>query len=248
MKIGVYGLGRFGYFWAELLSEKFDVYAYNRSPGRAVPPTVTRCSLEELGDCDAIFLCVSISSLEPVVKALCGYVSDHTVVIDTCSVKSYPVTVMEQYLPGDVRYIATHPMFGPDSAKDGVRGLPLVYCSGRCEDEDNRFWLETFRSYGMRVLEMTPEEHDREAAYTQGITHFIGRVLNELHLKPSQIGTVGYNRLLEIVEQTCNDPLQLFHDLQRYNAFTHEMRLTLRGSIEHTMYILTQADPESAGE
>ncbi len=64
---------------------------------------------------------------------------------------------------------------------------------------------------------MTPDEHDREAAFTQGVAHYIGRVLSDLGIQRSPIGTVGYNKLLEIVEQTCNDPWQLFLDLQRYN-------------------------------
>ena len=54
---------------------------------------------------------------------------------------------------------------------------------------------------------MTPDEHDREAAFTQGVAHYIGRVLSDLGVRRSPIGTVGYNKLLEIVEQTCNDPL-----------------------------------------
>ncbi len=28
-----------------------------------------------------------------------------------------------------------------------------------------------------------------------------------------------------VVEQTCNDPLQLFADLQRYNPYTKQMRM-----------------------
>ena len=39
---------------------------------------------------------------------------------------------------------------------------------------------------GLVIQEMTTHEHDREAAYTQGITHFIGRTLNELNLHPSR--------------------------------------------------------------
>ena len=42
---------------------------------------------------------------------------------------------------------------------------------------------------------------------------------------------MGYNKLLEIVEQTCNDPWQLFLDLQRYNPHTREMRARLEKSL-----------------
>ena len=89
---------------------------------------------------------------------------------------------------------------------------------------------------------MTPAQHDKEAAFTQGITHFIGRVLEELELGASKIGTVGYKSLLEIIEQTCNDPMQLFYDLQRYNPFTHDMHMQLKQSIDNTMHTLDEAE------
>ena len=95
----------------------------------------------------------------------------------------------------------------------------------------------------MRVIEITADVHDRDAAFTQGITHFIGRVLNELQLEDSEISTMGYKSLLTIVEQTCNDPFQLFMDLQHYNPYTHDMRQKLNESLRKTMAMLADADP-----
>ena len=246
MKIGVYGLGRFGYFWAELLSGKFDVSAYNRSIEKPCPENVKRCSRDELLNCDVIYLCVSISSFEKVLKSLSPDIKPGTLIVDTCSVKTYPTSVMENILQKDISYLATHPMFGPDSGKNGVEGLPMVFCSGRCPEEVQQEWISAFRDFGLDVIEMSAEQHDREAAFTQGITHFVGRVLGELDLHSSEIGTVGYKSLLEIIEQTCHDPIQLFYDLQRYNPFNHDMRLALMKSIDDTMLKLTDADIEEA--
>jgi prephenate dehydrogenase len=78
---------------------------------------------------------------------------------------------------------------------------------------------------------MSPEDHDREAATTQGLTHLVGRVLAEMQLRPSAIGSLGYQKLLEIIEQTCNDSWQLFLDLQRFNRYTREMRRRLEDSL-----------------
>jgi prephenate dehydrogenase len=97
------------------------------------------------------------------------------------------------------------------------------------------FWKETFASLGLRVVQMSAEEHDREAAFTQGITHVIGRVLKDMDLQPSPIATVGYKKLLEIVDQTCNDPWQLFLDLQQYNPYTRQMRQKLQNSFQRIL-------------
>ena len=235
MKIGVFGTGRFGALWARILSSKFPVQAYNRSERPAPAPNIPLVSLEELVRCDAIFLCTAISSMENVLTAISPLVRPGTLVADTCSVKVYPVEAMKRILPGNVDILGTHPMFGPDSARDGVEGLPMILSRVRLPEESYAFWREVFLSCGMRVVEMTADEHDREAAFTQGIAHFVGRVLKDLDLKPSSIGTVGYRKLLEIMEQTCNDPWQLFIDLQRFNPHTREMRGRLQESLKRIL-------------
>ena len=232
MRIGVFGLGRFGAFWAGLLAKSFDVYGYSRNPDRITPEGVRRIEYEELFSCDVLFLCNAISSMETVLSAMKDYLKPGTLVVDTCSVKVYPVNLMRSLLPEQVGILGTHPMFGPDSGKDGVKGLPIVLCQERISDEQYIFWKDCFREMGLVLQEMTPEEHDREAAYTQGITHFVGRTLNELNLHESSIGTAGYTRLLDIIRQTCNDPWQLFLDLQKYNPYTSQMRRDLHRGLE----------------
>ena len=177
----------------------------------------------------------------PVLERIGSRIKPGTLVADTCSVKVYPIGEMVRLLDSGVNILATHPMFGPDSGKDGVAGLPLVYHPVRMTGQQVSFWRETFYSWGLRVLDLTPDEHDREAAYTQGITHFIGRVLNDLSLSPSEIATKGYAKLLEIIEQTCNDPIQLFVDLQKYNPYTGEMRSSLAASIRRYMDMLSDS-------
>lgn len=235
MHVGVYGLGRFGSFWAELLARDFPVKAYNRSPDRPTPPGVERVGLDGLSHSDTIFLCVAISAVEEVVSELAPRLPDGVIVADTCSVKVHPVRVMNTRLPETVQVLATHPMFGPDSAVNGVAGLPLIYWPERISDKEAESWVSWFGRIGLNTMKMSPQEHDHEAAYTQGITHFIGRVLDDLSVRPSPIGTVGYQKILDVVQQTCNDPEQLFLDLQRYNPYTPEMRGKLKAALERVL-------------
>lgn len=231
MVIGVYGLGRFGTYWAEHMARRFDVAAFSRDLGRPHPPSVRRVDRDELLRSDVLVLCVAISAMEQVLAEIAPLLAPGTLVMDTCSVKVHPARAMLRLLPEHVKILATHPMFGPDSGRDGLRGLPLVFSPLRMDNELIDFWRGEFQSMGLDVVEMTPEEHDREAAYTQGITHFVGRVLGRLNLKPSPVATAGYRDLLDIVSQTCNDPWQLFVDLQRYNPYTAPMRGDLHRTI-----------------
>lgn len=226
MQIGIYGLGRFGAFWASVLAEHFDVLTYNRSD-KPTPPGTTKTDIAGLCGCDTVFLCTSISSMSEVARKLAPHLTKTTLVADTCSVKTYPLDVLSKELPGDVPIMGTHPMFGPDSAVAGMRGLPLVLTPARHSESHVSLWRDRFTSMGLRVIDMTAEEHDREAAVTQGVTHLVGRVLDEFGLVSSTISTKGYSALSEIVEQTCNDPRSLFLDLQRFNPFTPDMRRRL---------------------
>lgn len=236
MTIGIYGLGRFGTFWSKtLLSGGNKVYAYSRSP-HTVSSGVEMVSEKEVLSKDLLFYCVSISKMDEVLKRTSPYMVPSTIVMDTCSVKTYPISLMEKYIPSNIYTIGIHPMFGPDSAKDGIKGLPIIMCNIKEKNEKYEMVKSLFESMSLRVLEMSADEHDKKAAFSQGVTHFIGRVLSEMHLTPTEIATKGYNELLEIVNQTCNDSEELFHDLQHYNPYTREMRHSLRLAIENVGY------------
>ena len=79
---------------------------------------------------------------------------------------------------------------------------------------------------------MTADEHDREAAFTQGVAHYLGaRVGGEWACGSPRSPPSATSNWREIVEQTCNDSMQLFVDLQRYNPYTAEMRERLEDAL-----------------
>ena len=235
MTVGVYGMGRFGRLWAELLSRNFRVLAANRSPVADPPEGVTMVEAEDLGECRALFLCVAISAVPSVLERISPHLRSGQLVADTCSVKLQPVAWMSEALPEGVQILGTHPMFGPDSLRNREGALPLVLSPVRVEGETYATWREHFHALGMDLYEMSPEEHDRQAAYTQGITHLIGRILADFGVPDSKIGTLGYRRLQQVMEQTCNDPYQLFLDLQHYNPYTPEMRSRFTESLSRVL-------------
>jgi prephenate dehydrogenase len=229
--LGIYGLGRFGRFYAELLSRHASVKAFSRNPGSPLPAGIERVDEEALCDQPVIILCVAISGMREVLQRIASKIKPGTLVMDTCSVKSMPARWMEDLLPAEVKILATHPMFGPDSARGGIEGLPMILHPVRLGSAELGRWCTFFEKLGLSVQLMEPELHDRQAAFTQGLTHYLGRVLAELELEPSRIASLGYRKLLEIIEQTCNDSWQLFYDLQQYNPFTREMRDRLAASL-----------------
>ena len=238
MTIGIYGLGRFGMFWGKVLSQYYTVLGWNRTPKQDVPPGIKPADEDEVLATDVVFFCVSISSFQDVLKRVASRIPPGTLILDTCSVKSMPVRWMLELLPEENRIIGSHPMFGPDSGAGGLQGLPMVLCPARIGEKELNYWTGEFSRIGLRVLRMAADEHDHQAAYSQGITHFIGRVVDDLDLEAYPISTLGFQKMLDVVAQTCNDPFQLFLDLQRYNPYTGEMRERLYTSLMKMLAIL----------
>ncbi len=231
--VSVYGYGRFGRLWADILANDFKVKVYSRRglKDHEVSNGVEIATKESLFDCDVIFFCVAISSFEQVLIDSSAYLKPDTLFVDTCSVKMMPVEWMLKHLPKNSEIIGTHPMFGPDSYNKN-NDLHMVMCDVRTREKNFDFWKNYFMDKRMMVEDMSPLQHDKMVAYSQGITHYIGRVLADLNLQSVSINTLGYEKLLEIIEQTCNDSWQLFLDLQKFNPYTKEMRRNLQHSLD----------------
>ncbi|MFQ6609561.1 MAG: prephenate dehydrogenase/arogenate dehydrogenase family protein [Fidelibacterota bacterium] len=231
-QIGIIGYGRFGKILQRILSSGctlkiFDPYVDD------IPPEVRSENLTEIAQSSILFVAVPIRNFESAIRQIAPVLGERTTVIDVCSVKSFPAKIMEEYLPTSTGIICSHPMFGPDSYSP-YRELKMVMHPLR--DIYHRYTvLKTyFESHSIRIVELSPEDHDRLAAVSQGITHFIGRALEKTGVRSTPINTLGFNDLLGVIEQTCNDSLELFKDLQRYNPYTDETIHRLEDAIRET--------------
>jgi len=237
-KVSIIGFGRFGKTLVRLLQDDFNLVVFDKNKKAFESLKQTKKlriakSLQEVYESDVVFYAVPISSFENVIKTHKKHFKDGQLLIDVLSVKVHPKNVFEKYLKGsNVQALLTHPMFGPDSSKDGFEGLPIVIDRFLTDKENYPFWKEYFRKKGLKIVEMKAREHDQLAANSQGVTHFLGRVLESFKMKPTSIDTTGVKKLQEIIELTCNDTWQLFRDLQQYNSYTKRMRVKIGRSYD----------------
>ena len=219
--VGIIGFGRFGKVLANILQKGFSIIAYDPNPIDAFPG-VEFTDLESILKEKVIFIAVPIRHFESVVREISPNLNDGTTIIDVCSVKKYPVEIMGTNLPDNVGIIATHPMFGPDSFRSNNRLKMMMSDTKDIYDQFN-FWRRFFSDQGIHIIEMSADQHDRMAAQTQGVTHFLGRMLKEYGIRKTSIDTQGFCDLLDLVDQTCNDTWELYTDLQLYNPYTEDM-------------------------
>lgn len=232
--VAVIGFGRFGQLWAKILKDDFVVRVHDESDNAAEKAAELGLELHDLSSAlasDVIFYCVPISEFEKTILSHLPFfasMSGRRTLIDVLSVKLHPQEIITKHLPAGYSSILTHPMFGPDSVNlGGLQGQTIVMDRFKSSDSEFAFWQQFFSKKGLQVIEMSADEHDRLAAESQGVTHFVGRILGEFGFEGTKIDTLGARKLLEIKNQVCNDTWQLFVDLQTYNPHTRAMRVKL---------------------
>lgn len=229
LKIAIVGFGNYGQFLAKtFVRHGHQVLAYSRSDYSDVAQELGVSYFNNVDDLceqhpEVILLCTSILSTEKVLKSLpMQRLKRSTLFVDVLSVKEFPRNLFLQHLSPDFDIICTHPMFGPESGKNGWNGLPFVYDKvrvGRDESRTSRCdrFLDIFSNEGCRMVEMSCAEHDWHAAGSQFITHTTGRFLEKLKLDAMPVDTKGYETLLTLVENTAGDSFDLYYGLFLYN-------------------------------
>ena len=235
-KAGIIGFGRFGALLAGVCQPVFEVYIVESNldcADKARASGFSVIAFEELTNMDFIFLAVPIFQTESVIQQLAPLVQENQVIADVCSVKVYPVNLMKKYL-GKAQIIGTHPLFGPDSAKIGLKSLPVAFCPVSIAPENELLLRQMWESQGVIVVDTTPEKHDKDAVYSMAFTYSIASIILNMDFPVIAFTTRSYNAIREIATISANDSEQLFHDMLFYNPFYAAMKAELDVSIAKT--------------
>lgn len=224
-ELGLIGLGSFGQFMVPHLKPFFKICAFNRSDRSADAKRlgIDYESLEVVASKSVVILSVPVQFLEEMLIKIKDIVQPGAMIIDVSSVKVKPVELMIKHLPKNVEILATHPLFGPQSGKNGIEGLNMVLSPIRTKRgrSTEKFLSQTLK---LNVLERTPEVHDKQMAYVQALTHFVGRAVNEMDIPDVEQKTNAYQYLLDIKRTLGQDSMDLFLTIENENPFAKEVR------------------------
>lgn len=241
MQIGIIGYGEFGVFIKDAVNSLFphiQVKVYSRSH-KADNKIFFEKS--EVCNCNYIIPCVPISAFENTIKEIAELVSPHSTIIDVCSIKVYPVKILKRYAK-HIKYIATHPMFGPNSFENknyDMTNKRLVITESNTEESELRKFIDFAKSLRLEVIECTSHEHDELEAKTQFMTMYIGQILKELKASKSKIDTVSYRKLLEVLEIVKSNDI-LFKEIYMYNPYAKIQSSSIIKSAETVLKKLTK--------
>ncbi|XP_024018354.1 arogenate dehydrogenase 1, chloroplastic isoform X2 [Morus notabilis] len=230
LKIGIVGFGSFAQFLAKtMLKQGHFLRATSRSDHSELCLNLGVSFFRDVeaflgADNDVIMICTSIMSLTEVVKPMPLHcLKRPTLFVDVLSVKEFPKNFLLQVLPEESDLLCAHPMFGPESGKNGWKDLACMYERVRIRNEAlcSNF-LQIFEREGCRMLQMPCGEHDKMAARSQFLTHTIGRILYEMEINSTPMNTKGFESLLLLKENTVKDSFDLYSGLFLRNRYAKQ--------------------------
>lgn len=233
-KLAIIGFGEFSRLMIRSLSPYFEVLVSSR---QKITDThgLDFQQVEHATALSQEFIIPSMPSqfLEDFFTENRTHLNPDALVIDVCSVKVKPVEVLSRVLPQNVQLLATHPMFGPASAKDGLKAQKIMVYPVRVSreryDKIKQFLSGTL---GLKVIESTPEEHDHMMAYAQGLSHYIGRAMQEMDIPKSELTTKAYQDLLDMKHIQGGDSLELFESIMFENPYAVEVNKQFKRTLK----------------
>lgn len=222
--LGLIGFGQFGRLMASQLRERFAIGVHDvMADEQAIENAgFEPLSLDEAAVRDVVVIAVPVQAMEAVIARIAPLVRPGATVVDVASVKMLPSRWLSHYMPETTHIVATHPLFGPQStARGGLAGRQLVICPIRGEQHLKVAALG--EAMGLRVRITTAEEHDREMAYVQALTHLIGRSLSAMDIPDESLKTQTYQHLLDLTGLIGNDSFELFTAIQTMNPYAQQV-------------------------
>lgn len=206
MKVGIAGLGLIGgSLGASLRRHGYRVLGWDHDPE-------TAARAQELGlvdgladhgsalaqEVDVLILAVPVGAMSELMTTVGPAISPGVVVTDVGSAKRRAVEAVAPHLADGVDFVPSHPMAGgessgPEAADPNLfEGATVIVCDGGSETARQtvrRLW----EKLGARVVEMTPEDHDRAAAVVSHLPHLLAFALarHGVEVEAAAPGTLG---------------------------------------------------------
>ncbi len=226
--IGLIGYGVFGKLLADKLKDFFEIKIYDKKEILLEEKkNLQKSSLVEVLNQKVIIIAIPVQFQEQFWVENANKVRRDSLVMDVSSVKIEPINLMQKYLPEPVQIIGLHPLFGPHSvaSQGSWDGFTVVTCPVRVDFKSYQL-VKNFiqKKLKLRILEISPEDHDREMAFVQALTFFIGKSVEKMNIPRSRLSTRTYNYLLSIKSVVESDTNDLFETIQKHNPFAKQVR------------------------
>jgi len=204
---------------------------------------------EAVKDADLVILCTPVLLFEETLQAIAGFLKPGAVVTDVGSTKRSVVEAAARLLPRHARFVGSHPMAG--SEKRGVEfartdlfesALCLLTPTPQTDSAAVELVENFWRALGMRIAEMSPDEHDAVLAEVSHLPHAVAAAL--VHMPEAESLRLCGNGFLDATRIASGDG-GLWRDIFLDNADHVKAALAkLRQSLAEFEALLTPGKSE----
>lgn len=232
-----------GSFFCDLLSFEHEVAVYEIDPKR-LRFMYNAQRFTQLDEIDAfepelVINAVSLKYTLKVFDEVISHVPSTCILSDISSVKT---GFKEYYEKTGMRYVSTHPMFGPTFANLGkLQSENAIIISegdfmGRC------FFKELYSSLGLNICEYTFEEHDKTVAYSLSIP-FISTFAFAAVMKHQDAPGTTFKRHMQIAQGVLGEDDTLLREIL-FNPYTKDQVEQIRKEMKEIVEIIDTRDEE----
>ncbi|MBP6611104.1 MAG: prephenate dehydrogenase [Paludibacter sp.] len=243
MKILILGAGKMGTFLTDVLCIQHEVALFDTDPRRLrfVFNTLRMTEYEEIRafEPELIINCVTLKyTIEAFQKAL-PYLPENCILSDIASVKT---GLQDYYLSTGMRFVSTHPMFGPTFATlDNLSSQSSIIIS-ESDDEGKAFFKEVYGSLRLKIFEYTFDEHDQTIAYSLSIP-FASTLVFASVMKPQEAPGTTFKRHMDIAKGLLGEDDYLLSEIL-FNPYTQSQVENIRAELKVLVDIIEQKDTE----
>lgn len=243
MKILVLGAGKMGTFLTDVLCIQHEVALFDTDPRRLrfVFNTLRMTEYEEIRafEPELVINCVTLKFTIDAFKKVVPYLPQNCILSDIASVKT---GIQAYYESTGMRYVSTHPMFGPTFATLDNLSTQSAIIISESDHMGKAFFKDLYGSLRLRIFEYTFDEHDETIAYSLSIP-FASTLVFASVMKPQEAPGTTFKRHMDIAKGLLGEDDYLLSEIL-FNPYTLNQVSNIRAELKHLMDIIEQKDTE----
>ena len=247
MRILILGAGKMGSFFTDVLSFEHEcaVYEIDAKRMRFLYNTQRFTTMEEIETFrpELVINAVTLKYTLAVFDQVIPHLPQDCIISDISSVKT---GFREYYEQTGLRYVSTHPMFGPTFANLGALSNENAIVIHEGDYMGRIFFLDLYRRLGIHVHEYSFEEHDEAMAYSLSVP-FVSTFVFSAVMKHQDAPGTTFKRHLKIARGVLSEDDTLLREIL-FNPRTKHHVENIRAELKELIQIIDNRDEEALGE
>jgi len=243
MKILVLGAGKMGTFLTDVLCIQHEVALFDTDPRRLrfVFNTLRMTEYDEIREFEPelVINCVTLKYTIDAFEKVVPYLPKNCIISDIASVKT---GIQAYYESTGMRYVSTHPMFGPTFATlDNLSSQSAIIIS-ESDHMGKAFFKDLYGSLRLKIFEYSFDEHDQTIAYSLSIP-FASTLVFASVMVPQEAPGTTFKRHMDIAKGLLSEDDYLLSEIL-FNPHTHNQVEKIRAELKTLMEIIDEKDSD----